>query len=402
MILTKKPSETELEYLWYIGKAKESGEIPLTWEQLTPVLNREARPDDEHWTESAWRKKYAMGKAWYDQVFSKMSMVNQDKVMREQADELYKLKKQISDQRREYNKILTHEARSEHLIEEMTQAANRLNNSYPLLTTTNITRPNIQKEALLCLSDWHYGMVTDNIWNTYNTKICIERAARLVAYVEEYLKLNQIDILHIVLLGDAAHGSIHTTCRILSEEKTCDQIMHVSELYAQVINELSKSVNYVDVHSCYGNHLRTIQDKKDNVDADNMETLIPWWLKQRLQNNHKIEILDSEYKEFIQLDILGNHICCVHGNLDKFKELGVTVNTIFTRKFGKSIDYTISGDKHHLEEFEQFDIESILVRSMCGTDDHANNNRLYSKPGQTLIIFNNEYGRESTYHISLK
>ena len=34
-------------------------------------------------------------------------------------------------------------------------------------------------------------------------------------------------------------------------------------------------------------------------------------------------------------------------------------------------------------------------------DEYANNKRLYSKPGQTLMIFNNEYGRESTYHIPL-
>ena len=99
--------------------------------------------------------------------------------------------------------------------------------------------------------------------------------------------------------------------------------------------------------------------------------------------------------------MLGYNICCLHGDLDNFKNIGTTVNTIFSRKFGETIDYTVSGDKHHLEEFEQFDIESILIRSLCGTDDYANNKRLYSKAGQTLMIFNDEYGRESTYHIPL-
>ena len=41
--------------------------------------------------------------------------------------------------------------------------------------------------------------------------------------------------------------------------------------------------------------------------------------------------------------------------------------------FNETIDYTISGDKHHLEEFEQFGIESIMCRSLCGADDYANN-----------------------------
>lgn len=34
-------------------------------------------------------------------------------------------------------------------------------------------------------------------------------------------------------------------------------------------------------------------------------------------------------------------------------------------------------------------------------DEHSNNGRLYSRPGQTLMIFNDVYGREATYNIPL-
>lgn len=69
----------------------------------------------------------------------------------------------------------------------------------------------------------------------------------------------------------------------------------------------------------------------------------------------------------------------LHGDLEKnFKDIGVVINSIFSRKYGETIDYTISGDKHHLEEFEQFGIESVLIRSLAGTDDYANEHRLYS------------------------
>ena len=187
-----------------------------------------------------------------------------------------------------------------------------------------------------------------------------------------------------------------------SEEDTCDQLMHVSELIAEAVNDLSSIVNSVVVYSCYGNHLRSVQNKKDSVHSDNIEKIVPWWLKQRLQNNPKIVITESEYKEFTKLNILGSNIVALHGDLEKnFKDIGVVVNSIFTRKYGETIDYTISGDKHHLEEFEQFGIESILIRSLAGTDDYANEHRLYSRPGQTLIIFNDVYGREATYHIPL-
>ena len=70
-----------------------------------------------------------------------------------------------------------------------------------------------------------------------NLQTASQRAWEKVA---EYLQRNDISTLHIILLGDAAHGACHVTCRVKSEEDVCDQIMHVSELYAEVINELSK------------------------------------------------------------------------------------------------------------------------------------------------------------------
>lgn len=319
----------------------------------------------------------------------------------EKKEEIFKAKQKLYDQRREYNKLLRSDARSEHLIDEMIKVADSLNKSYPLISTTK--RANISgKEAVLLLSDWHYGMVTDNIWNKYNTDICKARVAEVIRYSREFLDLNEIGNLHIVLLGDAAHGSIHTSARIKAEEDTCDQIMHVAEIIAELIEELSDHVNEVKVYSCYGNHMRTVQNKKDSIDSDNMEKIIPWWLKQRLKDNNKVEIISSEYKEFTKLNVLGYNICCVHGNLDNIKEIGVLVNTIFSKKYGETIDYTISGDKHHLEEFEKLGVENILIRSLCGTDDYANGGRLYSKAGQTLMIFNSDYGREATYHIPLE
>lgn len=324
------------------------------------------------------------------------------KELQVQKDTIYKEKRKLYDQRREYNKLLISDARAEHLCDELVKSANTLNDEKPLVFKGKWFKPNTHKQAVLCWADWHYGMVTDNIWNTYNTEICRERVKNLVEITKEFIELNKIDVLTILTLGDFAHGCIHTGCRVQSEEDVCDQLMHVAELMAEAINELSSVVNHIDVYSCYGNHMRTIQNKNDSIHSDNMEKVIPWWLRQRLQNNTKVEIIESEYKEFTRVNILGTHICAVHGDLERdFKKIGVTINTIFSKKFGETIDYTISADKHHIEEFEQMGIKSVLVPCLCGTDDHANNGRLYSDAGQTLIIFNDVYGRESTYHIPL-
>ena len=403
--LHRLENENEEQFIFRLGQAKDSGNLDMSWDEIANIINKEFRTDEsEYRSEAAYRKPYQQAKRYFEaNVFN--TYKDEDSYFKElqvQKDAVYKEKRKLYDQRREYNKLLISDARAEHLCEELIKAANRLNEEKPLLFKEKWFKPNIHKEAVLCWADWHYGMITDNIWNTYNTEICRERVKTLVEITKEFLELNQIDVLTILTLGDAAHGSIHTGCRVQSEEDTCDQLMHVSELMAEAINDLSSVVNHIDVYSCYGNHMRTIQNKNDSIHSDNMEKIIPWWLKQRLQNNTKIEIIESEYKEFTRVNILGSHICAVHGDLEKdFKKIGVTINTIFSKKFGETIDYTISADKHHIEEFEQLGIKSVLVPCLCGTDDHANNGRLYSDAGQTLMIFNDVYGRESTYHIPL-
>ena len=394
--LKRLDGETQDQYFYRICSMKES--LGFTWPQMTEIFNAEFGCSKG---DTAYRKQWA--------AFNKVFNANATKLvgekaysneLQEQLDEIYKAKRQLWDQRREYNKILTSDARADHLAEKLIEAANLvpLKNYADMFTFNNNVS---NEEAVLCLSDWHYGQISNNIWNEYNIDICKERVTKLFDKVSSALKEHRIKTLHIVLLGDFVNGAIHTGVRVASEESTCDQLMHVSEILAHFINALSVDVDVVNVYSTYGNHARTIQNKNDSIHADNMERVIPWWLKQRLKVNAKVNIVDSEYYEFIYFNVCGYNIVCTHGDLDKFTDLGVTVNTLFSKKFDKTIDYTFSGDKHHLESFEQFGIESTLVGSLCGTDEFANNKRLYSNPMQTLCIFTPEDGKLCTYNIKL-
>ena len=241
--------------------------------------------------------------------------------------------------------------------------------------------------------------MADNIFNKYNPEICRQRVATLVEKAIRYVELHGIRTIHILLLGDAAHAAIHTGTRVSSNEDTCDQLMHVSELLAESINHIADRVDWVKVYSTYGNHLRTIQNKHDSIHSDNMEKIIPWWLKQRLSYRDDVEIIESEYYEFIRLNVLNHSLCATHGDLDTIKNLGMTVNTLFTQVYGDAIQYAVMADKHHLEEFESFGIESILCPSLCGSEEYSSTHRLYAKPAQTLMIFSESEGRECTYNI---
>lgn len=401
-ILKKLPDETDGQYIWRIGAAKADGRIEETWEEINPTINTQLGFQEEDWRDcSVWRKRYRSYLEAYEQVFKKDGFSEkQIGGLEEQINELYKVKKQVQDQRRELRNLLTPEARFDNLTEKLIESANYLCEIKPLYFDDCITDVG-DSEAVICLADWHYGMTTDNIWNKYNTDICRQRVSKFVSKAVKYLQRHNVKSAHVMLLGDAAHGAIHTGCRVASEENVCDQIMNVSEIIAEAINELSSYVPEINVYAAYGNHLRTVQNKNDSIHSDNMEKLIPWWLEQRLQNNDRVNIIKSDYYEFLYLNVCGYNIVGAHGDLEKFKQFGLIVNTLFTKKYGLTIDYTISADKHHIEEFEQMGIESVLIRSLCGTDDHANNGRLYSAPGQTLMVFSPSEGRECTYNIKL-
>ena len=393
-------NENEKQYIWRLASAKESGQIQMNWTELTDVLNAELRPDCP-FAEAAYRKPFSAAKAYYDDVFAELEPDEYLQQVREATDNAYKMKRQLSDQRREYNRILVAEARSDNLLETVQRTAREMTEFEPLQFFDCYDSAGKTREAVLVFADWHYSMVAENVWSTYNIEICKARVAITVSKAIEYMKIHGIKKLHVIALGDLIHGSIHTTCRVASEENTVEQLMHVSEILAEALNELSQYVESLDFYSTYGNHARSIQNKKESIHEDNMERIVPWWIKERLSDNDRVQVMDSEYYEFISFNVLGKNIVCSHGDLEKFKDFGLVVNTLFNKKFGISIDYTLTADKHHLEEFEQLGIESILVRSLCGSDEYSNGKRLYSIPGQTLMIFSADDGRECTYSIKL-
>lgn len=393
MNLQKNEKENDKQYIYRICKMKD--ELGYTWKEIADVLNNEL---GNEFTESAYRKQFQI----YNTMFEANGCATNDeylKEIQEQKDELYKIKKQVQDQRREYNKLLAADARAEHLNEKLIEAANKLSEEKPLDFSGGLLWTD-NNEAILCIADIHYGLVVDNIWNVYNTNIAKKRMQNLVIKVKKYLQQQEVDTLHILLLGDQAHGAIHASARVASEENTCDQLMHVSELLAETIYELSTVVNHVNVYSTYGNHLRTVQNKNDSIHSDNMEKIIPWWLGQRFKGNDKIDIVDSEYYEFIHLKVCRHDVVATHGDLDGIKS-GAELCTLFTKICGIIPEYIVLADKHHVEEFEQLGIDTTIVGSFCGTDEYANNKRLYSYPTQALMIFNEDEGKLCQYNIRL-
>lgn len=313
----------------------------------------------------------------------------------------YIAKKQFYDQRREYNAVLAREAREDHLLECLRESAEKLNEQMPLLNKTGELYPDLSTEAVLVLTDWHYGMVANNVWNKYDTNICKERLEDLRRKVVNKLALHDVAILHVLVLGDMANGAIHVTSRVAAEEHVVDQLMQVSELIAEFVDDLANRVQYTQIYCTYGNHMRTVPNKKDSIHADNMERIIPWWLTQLFKNRDDVVVAETGKDEMLRAVVCGAEVCAVHGDLDGGKDAALAMSQMYERAFGRKMQYLFTGHYHSMLDTENYGITSIRAGGLCGVDEYAKNARLFSTPSQTLAIF--DRGElDALYHIRLR
>lgn len=215
----------------------------------------------------------------------------------------------------------------------------------------------------------------------------------------ERIRLHKCENLHVVVLGDLINGGIHVSSRVASEELVADQIMNVSEILARAIYQLSSFVTSTSVYVTYGNHARTIANKKDSIHRDNLERIVPWFLEWRFQNCPDINVVDCDRNEFVSMNIRGHSFCATHGDLDTVRTAPSTLPTLMLKKYGVDLEYIILGDKHHQESMESTGVVAMLCGSLCGSDGYANERRLYSDPSQLLLIVNEQCGVDAEYRL---
>lgn len=402
----RREGEDAYEYgLRLIEIKVEQKPTDLNWQGIVEATGIDCHPDSLRKAASVTPySAYAVAQ-YFKKKFAAENRPDQGEYMGEldvKLAEIRKEQKRFFDQRREFNKMVDKIGRAENLEDRLVDAAEHLSDTVGKIEYGKTPVADPDSEAVLILSDWHYGMTTDNIWNRYNTEICKERVQYIAANAVKRIAFHQCSKLHIVVLGDLIHGCTHVSARVASEELVCDQIMQSAEILAQMIEYLSSSVEQTYVYMTYGNHARSVQNKKDSIHADNMERVIPWWLKQRLGVYDNIAVVDDFENEFLLFDILGYGFCASHGDLDRVKNSPTVLSTLLYRKCGHNVDYILLGDKHHRESFEQLGVTAMVCGALCGSDDYANDKRLYSNPEQTMLIVSRGIGVDAEYHLRCK
>jgi len=315
---------------------------------------------------------------------SKVSEIKSDAPTEEQIDamhELYKERQRLRDERTNLNRKLRDESRIERLRDTIAEVIPTLN-ELPKCKWVGSAFDGV--EAVALFSDMHIGMEIDDYCNKYNLKIARARVDKWVADVIKYCKRSNVIRLNVVNLGDCIHGIIHDTLRIESEFDAVEQVMQASEIISQALNKLQEASPEVIYRSCSDNHSRMVADKHQSLERENYFRLIDWFVEERLKGTNVKFAHDNLSISMGKFRLLnGKLVMFAHGHMNKpqraFQEfIGATE---------EYVHYVLLGH-YHEEKVKFFQNMKVFVNgSICGADQFAESIRKYTKPAQTLLIF---------------
>lgn len=176
-----------------------------------------------------------------------------------------------------------------------------------------------------------------------------------------------------------------------------EQFKYVSELISAMLVKLSNNFNHVYVYTTPGNHSRISPKIEDALDGENMDVLLPFYLKARLQNIENISICDNTIEpEIAMFNIRGNNIFSAHGH----KDSPVNVVQNFTMMFGIKPDIVLLGHRHLNGLTTVYDTKVIESGCVSGSDQFALSIRKTNRPEQTVSVIGDK-GLICLYDIQL-
>ena len=375
-------NETFDEYRLRTYKMKQLGTLKMTWVEIAEMFSEVW---DIYKDESKWRKEAKeMLISNVEQVTSQEESIKED--LKDLILEYKKERIKLSDERVQNNAYIRRLSREETIIEIAEKVAEKIARSNPINVNPFIDiTENTKAEAIAVISDWHYGIEVNNHWNIFNPQICEERVNKYLSKLLQTCELFKISKIHLVNLSDLIAGRIHSTIRLESREDVISQTIHVSELLAQFINELTVRGYQVEYYDCLDNHSRLEPIKSDSLDLESLARIIPWYLKERFKYVDNLKINDNKYSDDIISFSVLNHtyeVGAVHGHKDKPNQV-IKNLCMMTRE---DFDLILTAHRHHFMADETNRVAQISNGSLMGTDSYAKDLRLDSEPSQNIIV----------------
>lgn len=374
-------NENVEKYIWRIGQAKDSDLIDMSWDEIADVINKEIGNEDMPYSSSAFRKPYQQAKRFYDAgVFSDISNGEYLNELRIQKQELEKERVKTRDERSELKRVLREEARKESYKDMIKRVVRE--NVEPI--ELDIKRNSfISDTDLLChVTDLHTGIEINNWKNTFNENVLKNR---IVKYTSEIIKIRDMHNSQdcYIVIGEIISGLIHNNLRLQNNMDIIEQFKFVSEVISSMLIELSVYFNNIYVYTTPGNHSRISAKKEDSLDGENIDVLLPFYLKARLQNISNVNICENKIEpEIAMFNIRGNNVFSSHGH----KDTPSNVVQNFTMMFGIKPDIVLLGHRHTNGMTTVYDTKVIESGCVSGSDQYAISIRKSNRPEQTVSV----------------
>lgn len=314
-----------------------------------------------------------------------------------ESDEIIRLKKErqkLSDARVEYNRQIRQEARKESYSEIVKRII--CENVEPTDLKVQYHTFNSNTDLLVHLTDLHTG-IEINTWNNkFNQDILKERIEKFTSEILKIRDLHKSENCYLVI-GEILSGIIHNNLRLQNNMDLMEQFKYVSELISAMLIRIANHFNHIYVYVTPGNHSRVSTKKEDSLDGENMDVLLPFYLKAKLQNINNIDICENNIDpEIAMFNIRGNNVFASHGHKDN----PASVVQNFTMMFGIKPDIVLLGHRHLNGLTTVYNTKVIESGCCSGTDQYAMSIRKTNRPEQTVSVVGQD-GLVCLYDIQL-
>lgn len=387
MEIKRQIGENEEQFLWRIGFAKDNGLVDLNWDEIANLMNKEFRDEGDSWTEAAYRKPYQQAKRFFDaNVFRTFDDKEYIEELRDAKAKLRIEKQKLFDERAAYTKQLREQGRRESLYDIVKRAIDEYKPIRFEQTQNNIETDN-DNDFIIHLTDIHYGVDIDSIFNFCNSNVLKTRLQNFLNEIKDLAQLYKPENAYLILGGDMIDGIIHLNSRIEAKENVVDQIIGVSELLSNFIFELSKLFKQVEVHSTAGNHARSMSNKDHVPHGENFDLIVHYICKKDLKNIENVKFVDNELDYDIAIfNVRGHTVYASHGDKDTVSNVVYNM-TKFARKAKKDLpDIIYLGHRHTNGMTTIDDVKIIESGCVDGMDTYAIEKRLVGTPEQTVAV----------------
>ena len=300
----------------------------------------------------------------------------------------------LSDARVDYNRLIRQEARKESYADMVKNII--CQNVEPINIPVHYTLFNSSTDLLCHLTDIHTGIEIHNWKNDFDEEILKHRIEKFTSDILDIRGQHGSENCYLVI-GEILSGLIHSNLRLQNNMDLMEQFKYISELISAMLIRMANHFNHIYVYVTPGNHSRVSPKKEEALDGENMDVLLPFYLKARLQNIENISICDNNIEpEIAMFNIRGNNVFAAHGHKDN--PSSVVQN--FTMLFGIKPDIVLLGHRHTNGLTTVYDTKVIESGCVSGTDQFAMSIRKANRPEQTVSVIG-EDGLICLYDIKL-